>query len=165
MPFLESPQSSANFLWSGRQQETAEKKSLACHTGLDSRGQPRDASLQQEGRSHPCGVSGLGGVSVVGLGVAERSQAAIPHQSSYPWEATCSLISFFFLLRSPWYHQVMAVLQVAGRRHFCCRGLMPSGLCPGAEGAQASFGFQMLGNRRARALETSPDARQRVCSQ
>lgn len=118
----------------------AEEKSLACHADLDGRGQPGNALLQDEGRSHSHGVPGPGGVSLTRAGAAERSQAAILHWSSIPWKATGSLVSFFlsFLLRTPWYDQVIAVLQVAGRILIHCRELLPSGFHLSAEGAQAS---------------------------
>lgn len=124
------------------------RRALQVMQTLTAEASPQMPHQSKKGEVVPAGCQGLDGFPLMGLRVSERSQAAVPHQSSYPWEATCLLVSWVFL-RSPWYHQPMAVLQVAGRGHFCCRGLMPSGLCPGAEGAQAScWDFRCLGITR-----------------
>lgn len=128
----------------------AEEKSLACHADLDGRSQPSGALLQEEGRSHPRGdVPFVGTKGFRSQGREQQKGARQPSSTgaaSHGKPHAHLFLFFLFLLGTPWYHQVIAVFQVAGRGLVCCKELLPSGLCTRAEGAPASpWDFRRLG--------------------
>lgn len=135
LPFLERPQSSANFLWSSSQQEMAEEKTLTAEA------RPAVPRRKKKGEVIPAGCQGAGS--------SRKEQGSHPPLEQHPTEShmlTC-LFFFFFVentmvppshcCASGGWKRSRLLQRTAARRALH--------QCWGSSGI--TLGFQMLGNR------------------
>lgn len=123
------------------------KRALPVMQTLTAEASPVVPCCRRKGEVIPVGCQGTKGFRSQGREQQKGARQPSSTGAASHGKPHAHLFLFFlFLLGTPWYHQVIAVFQVAGRGLVCCKELLPSGLCTRAEGAPASpWDFRRLG--------------------